>query len=125
MSRTHDVIDTGIAAVGFPAAISVVMRRVFLHWHSVSVAPEFAYWWCEFRRCAIDRYVLFDDVKSKMLFVKYAEQFSVEEDNCLVVPKSLYGVFSKAHAVRIVEDFDNESSTLLTLSSHYSLPECL
>jgi hypothetical protein len=118
----HDVVNDDVLGIAFLASNSIIDYS-FLWWHKYAIVSEVSYWWKEFDRCVLDRYMLFTDQEQCYKFRKVSVNYDIEADSCIVVPPSLYDTFAASQHVRIVHSVDDDAETLSIMSAHHSRPE--
>lgn len=124
MSQTtyHDAVKDDIEGIAFLAHNSIVDYS-FLWWHTYSFVAEAAYWWKEFDRCNLERYMLFTDYGQCNKFSKVSANYGIDPGTCIVVPPSLYATFADTRHAWILNNVHDEEAALSILSTHYSRPE--
>ena len=122
MSNVHDIKDSDMVCIGFPAELCTTEHGVSF-FRRFEVSSEFFYWWREFSRCAVDRWVLFDTVDACTRFQEVSTKYDVEPDRCIIVPKSLRHRWATAYHAVIIEDFSNDDDRLSHLAAHFSEPD--
>lgn len=120
--RYHDVVQEDIEGIAF-LAHNALLDYSFLWWTKYSLAPEVSYWWNEFDRCNVQRYMLFTDQGQCSKFSKVSAAHGIDPECCIVVPPSLYDNFVHTRHVRIIHDVYEDEAVLSIMSAHYSKPE--
>lgn len=120
--RYHDVVNSDVEGIAFLAANSIIDYS-FLWWHKYAIVSEVAYWWKEFDRCCVDRYMLFTDNEQCAKFCRYSADFGIDHESCLVVPPSLYDHFIHTRHAKIIYSVWEVEEELSVMQAHFSKPE--
>lgn len=124
MNDYHDVADEAIQAVGFKSDVFVRLSR-FLWFRRYSLTPEGHFWWRELERTVLTSYIMFEDTEEHRNFSAVCENFGINDERCIVIPKGYEEMFVEEYAAVVITNFTTQQPLLRSLTARFNVPEVL